>query len=209
MHKLTALQTQAIYAIVKNTGILYESILHEMTDHIASALEEDATVNTQNFDGKLQAYANSYKMVTLTTAARQQESLRDRLFLKTFLTRFCTFKYGAMTLLLCTVCYISASNHYANFALSVVYFICLLALIAITFIKKYKAQVSFVARLIQTGGFYLAMILFMISKAHRILGEDSFLAQLLSAVATGLLFTACINMYFTNKYFNRQQQCIN
>lgn len=209
MYRLTSLQTQAVYAVTKKTGILYEAILHEMTDHIASALEEDATLNIQNFDEKLSAYVNSYKMVALTTAARKQETLRDRFYLKTFLSRFYTLKYSAMALLLCIVCYMCTFNHYIELALSVVYFVCLLALIGITFIKKYRAKAPFVARLTQTGGIYLAILLFMISKAHRILGEDSLIAQLLTAVATGLLFTACINIYFASKHFNRQQQCIN
>lgn len=40
MEKLTNEQIERMHAALKKTGVLYVDILHEMTDHIAAALEE-------------------------------------------------------------------------------------------------------------------------------------------------------------------------
>lgn len=58
MEKLTNEQIERIHAALKKTGVLYVDILHEMTDHIAAALEE---TTEGSFERNLRRYIYTNK----------------------------------------------------------------------------------------------------------------------------------------------------
>ncbi|RDI07950.1 hypothetical protein [Flavobacterium sp. AG291] len=57
MKRLTNEQIEKIHAALKKTGVLYVDILHEMTDHIASELED----KDGDFDRNLRLYIGRHK----------------------------------------------------------------------------------------------------------------------------------------------------
>lgn len=57
MKRLTNEQIEKIHAALKKTGVLYVDILHEMTDHIASELED----TDGDFDRNLRLYMGRHK----------------------------------------------------------------------------------------------------------------------------------------------------
>ncbi|OYQ33296.1 hypothetical protein CHU92_12955 [Flavobacterium cyanobacteriorum] len=193
--KLTAEQVKQIEVLLAK-DIFYKDIRLEMTDHIASYLEE-TLAEGDDFTTALKQYMNSHHKVKLLTAVREQEKIKDGYYRNYFLRQFVSPK-GLLVIASAT------STIYIGTLLGPwMYRVCvfLFTLMVIWFLTGFLGLKSqFILRLKEEVQVYYLLPVLLVSQGRRYFEEWPVLPYL-EIIGFGLMFTACYFIYLTNKAY--------
>lgn len=89
--KLNPQQIAIIEAELYKEKIVYKDILHEITDHIATTLENEKNFEKTNFEIAFSQFRNSNEWVKLLTTIKQQQRQRKSEILKYAYKQFISF----------------------------------------------------------------------------------------------------------------------
>lgn len=183
--KLTEVQIHAIEKYLEKDRVFYQDIRMEMTDHIATTLEEQLTEG-DDFDSALKAYMNSHLKVKLLTAARKQEVLRDK-ECRNKIFRQLTSKRGiAFFAILCALIEISTFEVWAFRAFE---FIMIIGLFTYMLSEPWMPKkYLFIKRVFNVSMFYYTIPVLFALKINKILGEEQWV-YCVNGVVLSFIFT--------------------
>lgn len=194
--KLTAQQIQEIERYLEKDKIFYDDIRSELTDHIASYLEETLQ-HGGDFCQELKKFMNSHHKVKLLTAIRAQEKLRDDYYKNVFLKQFISLKGIFILLTILAFIYLGMQAGiwiyrvcHAGFILMTLWFMSGLKGLKSSFLHRIKERIQI---------YYLIPVL-VVSQSRRYF-DDSATLLYAELIGYSLMFASCYFIYLTNKAY--------
>ncbi len=193
-----------VYRYIKQQGVVYDDICHELADHVICALEQDNTVTPENFQERLNAYIHSHNMVAMITAAKEQECLRERGYRKEMVKGLVSQKGLLQLMIFFGLFYTAYQNEVTKYMAEAVFVIGMLfGMWAMGFKRGAKALPSY-NRLLRQTGFYLVIPLSWLSKQNWFITPDTLIFNASSAVSMALIANIVLLMWQINQKHNRK-----
>lgn len=194
--KLTATQIAEINKRLSKDDLFYDDIRDEMTDHIATTLEQQMDENS-DFGTVLNDYMNSHLKVKLLTAARHQEILRDKMQRNLLLKQFVTTRGIVFFTIICSIVLLSTYEVWAfrffQFLLMIVVFSTMLSGIWMT--KRF----IFLKRIHDVSVFYHLIPVLFVLQIYRLTGETPFIN-----IVCGIIMSIIFTIYYLAARMNNQ-----
>lgn len=183
--KLTPIQINAIEKYLEKDKIFYEDIRMEMTDHIATTLEEQLAQG-DDFDTALRAYMNSHLKVKLLTAAKEQEVLRDKQNRNTIFRQLGSKRGMVFFIITCVLIELSTFEKWAFRSYE---FIMILGVVAYMVSEPWMAEkYVFIKRIFSVSVFYYMIPFLFVLKINKLLGEAQWV-YCINGVVLSFIFT--------------------
>lgn len=193
-----------LFRYIKQQGIAYDDICHELADHIICTLEADHTVNEENFYEKLNAFIHSDGMVAMIVSAKEQVRQREIAYRKEIGRGLISVKGILQSVALCLVIYAAFQNEILKLVVEASYVICMLLMHwTIGFSSGIKAFPQH-NKLIKQTGFYLAVPVLLLCATYRFMDEEGFLGELFAAVCIACMLSVMLLTWQVNKKHNRK-----
>lgn len=190
-----------VYRYIKQQGIVYDDICHELADHVICALEQDTTVTPENLQERLNAYIHSHNMVAMITAAKEQERLRERAYRKEMVKGLVSPKGLLQLMIFLGLFYAAYQNEVTKYMAEAVFVIGMLfGMWAMGFKRGAKALPSY-NRLLRLTGFYL---LIPLSWFNKHITPDTLIFNISNAVSMALIANILLLMWQVNQQHNRK-----
>jgi len=170
--KLTATQIAEINKRLSKDDLFYDDIRDEMTDHIATTLEEQMGKD-DNFEKALNDYMNSHLKVKLLTAARHQEVLRDKQNRQFVLKQFITTRGVLIFIIITATSFIASLNVWTYSFLEAI--IMIMMLFILLGHKWFARKYPFFKRLVDVSQFYYLLPYLLLTQAQRFTEETSYI----------------------------------
>lgn len=193
--KLTEEQVKQIEVLLVK-DIFYKDIRLEMTDHIASYLEE-TPAEGDDFTTALKQYMNSHQKVKLLTAVREQEKIKDGYYRNYFLRQFVTPKGIVLFMALLLIAYYGKISEFWIYRIFEGCFI-VLAVWFMTGLRGLKSP--FVIRIKEEIQLYYLAPVLLVSQSKKYF-EDSDVLIFMEITGYVLMLLSCYFIYLTNKNF--------
>lgn len=202
--KSTKYPETIVYRYIKEEGIAYDDICHELADHVICALEQDVTVTDDNFSDRLNAYIHSHRMVAMITAAKEQVRLREKDYRREMRKGLVSVKGLLQWLGFFWVMYAACQNEVTKFLAEAVFLVgMLLTMWAVGFSRGAKALPDYKKLITQTG-FYFVIPLLWFSQQSRFITPDTLIFNASSAVSMALIANIVLLMWQINQKHNRK-----
>ena len=200
----TQVPVNVLYRYIKQQGIVYDDICHELADHVICALEQDTTVTPENFQERLNAYIHSHNMVAMITAAKEQVRLRERGYRKEMVKGLASPKGLLQLILFFGLFYAAYQNEVTKYMAEAVFVIGMLfGMWAMGFKRGAKALPDYKKLITQTG-FYFVIPLLWFSQQSRFITPDTLIFNASSAVSMALIANILLLMWQVNQQHNRK-----
>ncbi len=200
----TQVPVNVLYRYIKQQGIVYDDICHELADHVICALEQDTTVTPENFQERLNAYIHSHNMVAMITAAKEQVRLRERGYRKEMVKGLASPKGLLQLILFFGLFYAAYQNEVTKYMAEAVFVIGMLfGMWAMGFKRGAKALPDYKKLITQTG-FYFVIPLLWFSQQSRFITPDTLIFNASSAVSMALIANIVLLMWQINRKHNRK-----
>lgn len=197
--RLTEQQITMIEKYLEKDRIFYDDIRMEMTDHIATTLEEQLQ-DGDDFDAALKEYMNSHLKVKLLTAAREQEKVRDKQNRQLVLKQFVSLR-GILSFALITGMGVIASL-IDVWAFRLVESVLLIMMVTMFFgQKRLSRRYPLYERILSISQFYYLLPFLLLTQLHRFIDETPFI-YVCNLVATGFALTG----FYLTYVYSRQLQ---
>lgn len=170
--KLTAIQIAEINKYLSKDDLFYDDIRDEMTDHIATTLEEQMGKD-DNFEKALNDYMNSHLKVKLLTAARHQEILRDKQNRQFILKQFITIRGILIFSMITGIAFLASSNVWSYRFMEAILMIMMLFIMFGH--KWFSGKYPFFKRLVDISQFYYLLPFLLLTQIHRFTEETSYI----------------------------------
>ncbi|PZR21284.1 MAG: hypothetical protein DI539_08470 [Flavobacterium psychrophilum] len=183
--KLTEGQINEIEKYLEKDRIFYDDIRMEMTDHIATALEEQLQQG-EDFELALKMYMNSHLKVKLLTAAREQEVLRDKENRNTVVRQLASKRGMVFLGITCALIQLSTFEIWAFRIFELIMIIGMFTyMISEPWMPK---KYLFIKRLFSVSTFYYVIPFLFVLKINKLLGEAQWV-YCINGVVLSLIFT--------------------
>ncbi|MHA3788473.1 hypothetical protein ACX0HA_09710 [Flavobacterium hauense] len=183
--KLTEVEINAIEKYLAKDRIFYDDIRMEMTDHIATTLEEQLNEG-DDFDAVLKAYMHSHLKVKLLTAAKEQELIRDRQNRNKIFSQFTEKRGIAFFAIIFLLIQISTFEVWAFRAFEAVMIIGIFAyMVSEPWMPK---RFLFVKRFTTASWYYYVITMLFVLKINNFFGEDQWV-YCIKGVVLSVIFT--------------------
>jgi len=193
-----------VYRYIKQQGIVYDDICHELADHVICALEQDTTVTPENFQERLNAYIHSHNMVAMITAAKEQERLRERAYRKEMVKGLASPKGLLQLMIFFGFFYAAYQNEVTKYMAEAVFLVgMLLTMWAVGFSRGAKDLPDYKKLITQTG-FYFVIPLLWFSQQSRFITPDTLIFNISNAVSMALIANILLLMWQVNQQHNRK-----
>ncbi|MFY7727878.1 MAG: hypothetical protein ACOVRN_00025 [Flavobacterium sp.] len=197
----TQVPVNVLYRYIKQQGIVYDDICHELADHVICALEQDNTVISENFQERLNAYIHSHNMVAMITAAKEQVRLRERAYRKEMAKGLVSPKGLLQLAIFSGLFYAAYQNEVTKYMAEAVFVIGMLfGMWAMGFKRGTKALPGYY-RLLRLTGFYL---LIPLSWFNKHITPDTLIFNISNAVSMALIVNILLLMWQVNQQHNRK-----
>lgn len=170
--KLTAIQIAEINKYLSKDDLFYDDIRDEMTDHIATTLEEQMGKD-DNFEKALNDYMNSHLKVKLLTAAKHQETLRDKQNRQFVLKQFITIRGILIFSMITGIAFLASSNVWSYRFMEAILMIMMLFIMLGH--KWFSGKYPFFKRLVDISQFYYLLPFLLLTQIHRFTEETSYI----------------------------------
>lgn len=195
----TQVPVNVLYRYIKQQGIVYDDICHELADHVICALEQDNTVISENFQERLNAYIHSHNMVAMITAAKEQVRLRERGYRKEMAKGLVSPKGLLQLAIFFGLFYAAYQNEVTKYMAEAVFVIGMLfGMWAMGFKRGAKALPSY-NRLLRLTGFYL---LIPLSWFNKHITPDTLIFNISNAVSMAFIANILLLMWQVNQQHN-------
>lgn len=194
--RLTEQQITMIEKYLEKDRIFYDDIRMEMTDHIATTLEEHLT-DGDDFDAALGAYMNSHLKVKLLTAAKEQEVLRDKSCRGLIFKQLVSKRGIIFFMIVFSILMISTFEVWIFRAFELILIVILLSyMLAEPWMPK---KYLFIKRLHDVSAIYHFIPVFFVLRINKIFGEDQWVYCI-----SGLLLSVIYTVYYLAARMNYQ-----
>lgn len=189
---------------IKQQGIVYDDICHELADHIICTLETDDTVNEENFYEHLNAYMHSQHMVAMITAAKEQMRQRETAYNKEIGIGLVSLKGIIQFAVFIVLIYAAFQNDILKILVQAGYVVCMLiAQWAIGFSRGIKTFPQYNKLLKQTR-FYLAAPVLLLCATYKFLDDESVAGEVVAAACIAFMLNVLLLTLEVNKKHNRK-----
>lgn len=200
--KLTEVQINAIEKYLDKDRIFYDDIRMEMTDHIATTLEDELNKGG-DFDTVLKAYMNSHLKVKLLTAAKEQELIRDRQNRDKIFSQF-TEKRG-MTFFAIIFLLLQIAT-FEVWAFRVFEVIMMIGIVTYMVSEPWMPnRFLFVKRFTNASWYYYIITMLFVLKINKFLGEDQWVYCIKGVVLSVIFTTYYLVMRMNNEILKNKR----
>lgn len=187
-----------LFRFLKQQGLVYDDVCHELADHIMCTLQDDSSVNEDNFTEKLQQFVHSARMVLLITAAKKQEEVRAGGYRGYVLHKLISLSGILQLAVFSGLLYLCFLHEAAKFIVELVYVISMLGIVWITGFKRGAKKFPSYSRLINQLWLMLLFPVAGIYIARNYMEKDNNPTLVVTAISFSVLYLMIYYAYKAN-----------
>nr|WP_322625461.1 hypothetical protein [uncultured Flavobacterium sp.] len=192
-----------LYRYIKEQGIAYDDICHELADHIICTLEADHTINEENFYEQLNAFIHSDGMVAMIVSAKEQARLREAAYRNQMSKGLVSVKGLLQLVIFSGLAYAAHQNEVTKFLVEAVFLVGMLLGMWVMGFSSGKKALPQYGRLMGQTGFYLVFPVLWFSLQNRFVESETVMSNISNSVCMAFITNILLIIWQVNKKHNR------